>query len=273
MQKRKSTVCCSNLLARQRALCHINRRLRQLYALLTHLRSKSSTAYQRQQQQRPFRLAVDRTFNVKGSGLVITGTAHSGCVTTDEHLHHYPSGQSVRVRGIRTQDQESEPSRQRRALRAQHRWYGIGATATWRLVERNTTGSLSRCYSSYRSAKTFRARQTLDPSARVPCNPPLSGPDWHWPPANDSSQDKLVRVDLVLDEPLYCHRDDRLILRDHSLDTTLGGGQVIYAETIAQRRRQGVRRQQHIAAYALKSADDCLAALLQVGHYRPAAIS
>ena len=42
----------------------------------------------------------------------------------------------------------------------------------------------------------------------------------------------------LTDEPLYCHRGDRLILRDHSLDTTLGGSQVIYAEAQSQHRRQ-----------------------------------
>ena len=74
--------------------------------LLEHLRAQAQQHANTERHQ-PFRLAVDRSFNVKGAGLVITGTAHSGSVTTDEHLFHYPSGQSVRVRGIRTQDQEA----------------------------------------------------------------------------------------------------------------------------------------------------------------------
>ena len=54
-------------------------------------------------------------------------------------------------------------------------------------------------------------------------------------------------------------------MRDHSLDTTLGGGQVIYAEAHSQHRRQAPHRQQQIDAYALHSADACLNELLKSG--------
>ena len=75
--------------------------------LLAHLRLQVKQ-HQQQQQYRPFRLAIDRTFSVKGAGVVITGTAHSGVIQVDGRLHHFPSGQTVRVRSIRTQDQENQ---------------------------------------------------------------------------------------------------------------------------------------------------------------------
>ena len=50
--------------------------------LLAHLRLQVKQ-HQQQQQYRPFRLAIDRTFSVKGAGVVITGTAHSGVIQVD----------------------------------------------------------------------------------------------------------------------------------------------------------------------------------------------
>ena len=233
-------------------------------ALLTHLRSKADD-YQRQQQQRPFRLAIDRTFSVKGSGVVITGTAHSGCVSVDEHLHHFPSGELVRIRGIRTQDQESNQAQsgERCALNIS----GLELTRLQR--------------GDWLSATPPAGYRTLSLDLQISKDFPRSVK--HWTPvhvyhATHHTQARLAlapgqhlepgqtgRVDLILDEALHCHRGDRLILRDHSLDTTLGGGQVIFAETIAPRRRQDTKRQQDIAAYALKTPKECLAALLRAG--------
>ena len=233
-------------------------------ALLTHLRSKADD-YQRQQQQRPFRLAIDRTFSVKGSGVVITGTAHSGCVSVDEHLHHFPSGELVRIRGIRTQDQESNQAQsgERCALNIS----GLELTQLQR--------------GDWLSATPPAGYRTLSLDLQISKDFPRSVK--HWTPvhvyhATHHTQARLAlapgqrlepgqtgRVDLILDEALHCHRGDRLILRDHSLDTTLGGGQVIYAEAQSQRRRQAPYRQQKIDAYALHSADACLNELLKSG--------
>ena len=232
--------------------------------LLEHLRAQAQQHANTQRHQ-PFRLAVDRSFNVKGAGLVITGTAHSGSVTTDEHLFHYPSGQSVRVRGIRTQDQEASTagSGERCALNIagmelaniqRGDWLSATPPARYRAlsVQLHVSKDFPRAVKHWTPVHVYHAthhcqgRLALAPGQRL-------------------EPGQTAQIDLVLDESIYCHRDDRLILRDHGLDTTLGGGSVIYAETIAPRRRQGVRRQQHIAAYALKTPKDCLTALLQAG--------
>ena len=152
-------------------------------ALLTHLRSKADD-YQRQQQQRPFRLAIDRTFSVKGSGVVITGTAHSGCVSIDEHYTISPQANlcgsvayALRIK------KAAKP--ERRALRTQHQRFGIGATATWRLVERNATCWLSNAVTGlYRSAKTSRAALNIGRQSTSIMLPTTVRPDWHWRRAN-----------------------------------------------------------------------------------------
>jgi selenocysteine-specific elongation factor len=47
-----------------------------------------------------FRLAVDRAFNVRGAGLVVTGTVHSGAVHEGDELLVAPLGQQARARAI-----------------------------------------------------------------------------------------------------------------------------------------------------------------------------
>jgi selenocysteine-specific elongation factor len=72
--------------------------------LLNHLRS-TAEHFENEQSAEPFRLAIDRTFVVRGAGLVVTGTVHSGSVGLDDSLFHFPSQAQVRVRSIRAQDQ------------------------------------------------------------------------------------------------------------------------------------------------------------------------
>ena len=47
-----------------------------------------------------FRLPVDRTFTIKGTGTVVTGTVWSGRLTRDETIRILPGDRTARVRGI-----------------------------------------------------------------------------------------------------------------------------------------------------------------------------
>lgn len=47
-----------------------------------------------------FRLPVDRTFTIKGTGTVVTGTVWSGRLTRDETIRILPGSRTARVRGI-----------------------------------------------------------------------------------------------------------------------------------------------------------------------------
>ena len=58
-----------------------------------------------------FRLAIDRAFLLKGTGLVVTGTAVSGTVDVGDQLHITPRKLPVRVRRIHAQDQEVQTGR------------------------------------------------------------------------------------------------------------------------------------------------------------------
>ena len=55
-----------------------------------------------------FRLAVDRSFTLTGTGTVVTGTMLSGAVAVDDRVTISPSGLSARVRSIHAQNRPSQ---------------------------------------------------------------------------------------------------------------------------------------------------------------------
>ncbi len=57
---------------------------------------------------RHFRLAVDRSFTLPGVGTVVTGTVHSGEVEVGANVVVAPAGREVRLRGIHAQNRTSE---------------------------------------------------------------------------------------------------------------------------------------------------------------------
>ena len=54
--------------------------------------------------QRGFRLAIDRVFSLAGIGTVVTGTVFSGSVQAGDQLELAPMGTAVRVRGLHAQN-------------------------------------------------------------------------------------------------------------------------------------------------------------------------
>ena len=57
------------------------------------------------------RLWIDRSFTIRGSGTVITGTLAGGQIAIDDKLVLCPAGRDVRVRGIETHDEAREAAR------------------------------------------------------------------------------------------------------------------------------------------------------------------
>jgi len=55
-----------------------------------------------------FRLPVDRCFNIKGFGTVVTGSIISGAVKIKDNAEHLPSGKLLKVRGIQIQGKAVE---------------------------------------------------------------------------------------------------------------------------------------------------------------------
>ena len=190
-----------------------------------------------------FRLAIDRAFTLRGSGVVVTGTVQDGSVAVGDRLALASSGELVRVRGLRVQDADAESA-------------GCGDRAAV-----NVAG--------VESAKVNRGDWLLEPALRLPADhfamrlevvddfprPVKHNAPVHVYHAASHSQGRLLHIDnaplppggrTVVDvacaRALHVKVGDRVILRDHDLERTLGGGTVIDLAVAARRRSDARRR-------------------------------
>ena len=190
----------------------------------------------------PFRLAVDRVFSVRGSGVIVTGTVVAGAVQTDDRVVLASSGKRVRVRSLRVQDQPADAASV--GDRAAVNLAGVGKAEVRRgdwLLEttaREPTTRFALCL------------QVLDDFPRpVRHNAPV-----HVHHATSHSHGRVLLidgggvrpgreavVDIVCATPLHVKIGDRLVLRDHDRERTLGGG-TAHDLTPWARRRDAPRR-------------------------------
>lgn len=97
-----------NTFLAQAPVCRVSAATGQgIQELLAVLRRLAETVPARDRQG-PFRMWIDRVFNVKGHGLVVTGSALTGSVSLGDSLALYPRGQEVRVRGLEWHDRKVE---------------------------------------------------------------------------------------------------------------------------------------------------------------------
>ena len=177
-----------------------------------------------------FRLAVDRSFEVVGAGLVVTGTAFSGAVATGETARVLGADMEVRIRGIHAQNAQAPSGRagQRCALNL------AGAALRKDRIARGdwiVTGNVPPAV-----RKIDMRLRVLGTEKR-----PLA----HWTPVHVhvGASETTGRVavlggtaiapgaaalaQLVLDHPVGAVCGDGLIIRDQSARRTIGGGRVI----------------------------------------------
>jgi len=170
-----------------------------------------------------FRMPVDRSFTVKGTGTVVTGTVWSGSLPADATVRIMPAGRVARVRGIQSHGSASAAARP--AARVALSLAG---------VERDDVprGSWIITDPEWPASKVLRADVALLEDA-----PPL-GPRtrirFHL-----GTQDVGARVvaaggalapgairgaRILLDEPVLARAGDRFVLRLPSPAATVGGG-------------------------------------------------
>ena len=177
-----------------------------------------------------FRLCVDRAFMLKGAGLVVTGTVHTGIAATGERLVVTPSGYEARIRTIHAQDRPAEHARagERCALNLAGRDIESGAIARgdW-IADRALHAPTDR----------IDVRLSVLPGEERALR--------HWTPvhahlaashstarvavlgAGSIAPGESGRVQIVLDQPMHALAGDRIVVRDQSATRTVGGGTVI----------------------------------------------
>lgn len=207
----------------------------------------------------PFRLAVDRSFTLAGTGTVVTGTVINGRVAVGDQVIVSPSGLPARVRGIHTQNRPAETgiAGQRCALNLAGEAMGKDAIRRGDVVlspeihapSDRIDAMLTVLPSEAKAVGTwFPARlhsHAAEIGARIvplsdPVAPGSSGP-----------------VQIVLDRPIAASVQDRFILRDVSASRTIGGGRFLDLRAPARKRRSPDR----LALIAAAQHDDPAAAL------------
>ncbi len=201
-----------------------------------------------------FRFSVDRSFTLKGSGCVVTGTALSGSLYTDDPLTVSPSGLAARARSLHAHNTPAD------ALTAGQR----GAI--------NLAGAVH--HESIRRGDWLVAPPLHHPTRRLDVTLHLLASETrklkHGAPiqlylgaAVRNGRVALLEqttlapagqglAQLVLDHPVHAAVDDRFVLRDAAGQRTLAGGRVLDPFGPARGRASG-RRQQLLARLALDS--------------------
>lgn len=209
-----------------------------------------------------FRLAVDRCFSLEGRGTVVTGTIHAGTVHLGDTVQILPShaagrALTARVRSLHALDRPGE--RGIAGQRVSLNLAGLERTAVQRgdwVVAESLTHRVDRV------AVTLTLLADAKPLQH------WSNLHLHVGAAHTMAQVALLEGDrlapgasmlaeLALAVPLHLCHGDRLILRDASAQTTIGGGSVldVFVPT------RGKRAAQRLAILDAQRDDAPLAAL------------
>ena len=208
-----------------------------------------------------FRLAVDRSFVLQGSGVVVTGMALDGEVRVGDELVVSPAGLSARVRSIHMQNRAGDLGR-------------VGNRCAINLSGPGVTKE------AIRRGDMLVAPESHAPTRRIDVEIRAGGkPLTQWMPARlhhatDETGARIVllegapiaafslgRAQLVLEKPIAARARDRFILRDVSASRTLGGGKFIDLRA-PERKRRAPARLLALDALAHDDPRAALAALL-----------
>ena len=231
---------------------------------LRQLLVDASRALSSQDAGQAFRLAVDRSFSLGGTGTVVTGTIHTGQVQVGDQLQLVPSGHAVRVRSLHAQNQ---PVQQAHAgQRCAVALVGIDKEQAGRgdwLVEPAVALSTHRL--DVRLSLWHAEEKALKSGARVQVHLGAESVPGTVAVLDQGSLQPgaSALVQIVLHQPLGAWHGDRVVLRDASATRTMAGG-VVLDPFAPVRYRRTPQRLAELAAWELPDPGQRLQALLEL---------
>lgn len=185
-----------------------------------------------------FRLAIDRSFTLGGTGTVVTGTIHHGSVRVGDTLSLVPSMKQVRVRSLHAQNQPVQQAQagQRCAVAlagidkdAVHRgdWLVDPAVA---LATDRFDVTLTLWKDEEKPLRSGSRVQVHLGAASVPGTVALLDLE-QLPPGGTAKAQIITRT------PLGAWHGDRVVLRDASATRIMAGGQVLDPRAPVRYRR------------------------------------
>jgi selenocysteine-specific elongation factor len=182
-----------------------------------------------QQNERPFRLFVDRSFSIHGFGTVVTGAVISGQLPAGQEVQIMPSGRTVKVRGLQTHT--SDVNRVEMGDRAAINLQGIEKEQVLRghsLSLPGTTAAVSEFTGIIRTVSKIAVRIANRSAVRVYVGTAEVLGTLIW-----FDTDKLLReeqsyhVRIKLNEPVSAVHGDAFLVRLQSPLITLAGGKIL----------------------------------------------
>ncbi len=175
-----------------------------------------------------FRLPVDRVFSMKGFGTVITGTLSSGQVSVDETIMIYPSRATSKVRGIQVHNESLQTAYA--GMRTAINFQGLDKASVNRGDLLSSPDALKPSYlldasisylkSNAKPAKNRTRVRFHTGTVEIMGNLILLDQETLKPGENGFIQ-------LRLDAPVTCVKNDRFVLRSFSPVRTIGGGEIL----------------------------------------------
>ena len=212
-----------------------------------------------------FRLAVDRSFTLAGTGTVVTGTVLSGSVAVDDQVIVAPSGLKARVRSIHAQNHPagSGQAGDRCALNLAGNGIAKDVIARGDMIcdpalqapSDRIDATLKLLATETKPVSQWMPVRLHHAAAETGARIVLLG-DGPIPPGGEGL------VQLVLDQPTAAATGDRFILRDTTAQRTIGGGKFLDLRAPARKRRTPERLAQ-LAAHALAEPQAAFSALLE----------
>ncbi|EJO5346417.1 selenocysteine-specific translation elongation factor [Clostridium botulinum] len=175
-----------------------------------------------------FRLPVDRVFSITGFGTVVTGTVISGSIKEGQTVEIYPSKVVTKVRGIQVHDDPIKIAEagQRCAINLS----GIKKTQ----IDRGDVISIEnlmepsmiidcKLYYLKSASKPLKNRQRVrlyHGTSEIICRVVILDKEYLNPGEEGY-------VQLRLEKPITCQRNDRYVIRSYSPMVTIAGGSII----------------------------------------------
>lgn len=211
----------------------------------------------RENRQQYFRLAIDRRFSVKGSGLVVTGSVFSGEVNLNDDLQLMPNLSKVRARGLHRQDTEAI-------------FAGPGDRCAINLagdvdIDQVHRGQWVTNHPALPVSTRIDVEVSLLSSELIPAKTGLPV-HLHLGAQHTTgrmfllsqrqiSPGETALAQLVCDAPLSSCFGDRFVLRDQSASRTLAGGRVLNPYSVNKGRSKAQRIEQLDYLAQLKQPD------------------
>lgn len=208
-----------------------------------------------------FRLAADRIFQLRGVGLVVTGTAYAGGVKAGDRIRVMPGGHEARVRGLHAQNRESHAGRDGERLAINIAGVDVDQISRGDWLVAEDAGAVA----SKLDVRVVAAAEALDGAglkdgqqvhvhhgaADIPGRILLLGGRRLAPGEMDYGR-------ITLDRPIAAAAWERFVLRDQQGRATLAGGRILDPDPPPRRWRQPER----FAALDTGDAAEALANLL-----------